>query len=207
MWPKVSVGRETVWEQAEQFGQDRAISAEAFGNIAGDFQAQGGDDGFQDLLNFVGGASSAISPEKTAALTGGVAGQVAVKTPNHEKDLLAEEVDRVDAARNELSEQLVSMSKTDSLVDKLVAKAQEVKNNSRLDRSVAELLTTQDALQDIAHTANKLCKFKKTKEGKDATAIDYKTAAAGIRDQISCLMADTKSVRAHLPKQAPANKK
>ena len=49
--------------------------------------------------------------------------------------------------------------------------------------------------------------FKKTKEGKDATVIDYKAAAAEIRDQIRCLMADTKSVRAHLPKQAPANKK
>ena len=48
LWPKVSVGRETVWEQVEQFGQDRAISGEAFDNIAGDFQAQGGDDGLAD---------------------------------------------------------------------------------------------------------------------------------------------------------------
>ena len=30
--------------------------------------------------------------------------------------------------------------------------------------------------------------------------MDYKSAAAEIRDQISCLIADTKSVRAHLPK-------
>ena len=97
---------------------------------------------------------------------------------------------------------MVNASKTDSLVDKLVAKAQQAKSSSRLERSIAELLTTQDSLQDTVHIANKMYKFKKTREGNDATVIDYKTSAAEIRDQISCLLADTKSVRAHMPKEA-----
>ena len=136
----------------------------------------------------------------------GHAGIFPVKTQSREVDFMAEDVDKKDAARGELSEQLVNMAKTDSLVDKLVSQAQEAKGNSRLERSVSELLNTQDGLQDIVHVANKLYKFKKNKDGNDATPMDYKSAAAEIRDQISCLMADTKSVRAHLPKPTPEKK-
>ena len=202
LWPKVSVGRETTWEQSEQFEQQKGISDQAFNNVSKDFQAIGGDEGFQDLLNFVGGACSSVSPDKSSAIADVSMGVVPVKAPHYEEDLLADDVDKKDKARNELSEQLVNASKTDSLVDKLVAKAQQAKGSSRLERSISELLTTQDSLQDIVHIANKMYKFMKTREGKDAEVIDYKTSAAEIRDQISCLLADTKSVRAHMPKEA-----
>ena len=111
------------------------------------------------------------------------------------------DVDALENARNELSEQLVAMNKTDALVDKLIDKAKEAPEKSiRLDRALAEILETQDTAQDIAHKSNKLYKFKKTPSGEPAKVLDYKNAAASLRDQIATLLADTKAVRAFLPK-------
>ena len=201
-WPKVSVGKETVWGAEEQFHQRTNITDDAFGMIGNEF-ASLEDEGFQGLVDFVAGINSGSSSSGLPALPDGsvLSPPSKVKDPNHEQDLMACEVDGVDNARNELSEQLVQMTKTDGLVDKLLTKAQDCRPNNRLERAVAELLATQDALQDMGHLANKLYKFRKRQDGKPATALDFKNSAATLRDQISIMVADTKSVRCHMPKQ------
>ena len=58
----------------------------------------------------------------------------------------------------------------------------------------------------MAHQASKLYKFRKSSTGSPATVLDFKKAAAEIRVQVNNLMADTKAVRAFMPKEAKEQK-
>ena len=107
------------------------------------------------------------------------------------------------------------MNKTDTLVDKLLLKAQDAqkedtapnkRDNDRFVRAIAELVETQDQAQDVSHKANKLYKFKRTKDGTDATVLDFKTMAAEVREQVTLLLADTKQVRTQMPKHSQDDK-
>ena len=106
----------------------------------------------------------------------------------------------MDKARKELSEQLSLLQKTDKLVGVLLLKAQDQRENYRLERAVAELVQSQDKAQDVQHEANKMYKFNKTKDGQLATAMDFKNATSRVRDAVNLMIADTKAVRAFLPK-------
>ena len=109
-------------------------------------------------------------------------------------------VEDMDKARKELSEQLSQLQKTDKVVDVLISKAQGQRENDRLERHVAELVESQDKAQDVKHEANKMYKFNKTKDGQLATAMDFKNATSRVRDAVNLMIADTKAVRAFLPK-------
>ena len=81
------------------------------------------------------------------------------------------------------------------------SKDKKVDPSPRLTRALQEILETQDAAQDIYHQSNKLYKFKK-QDGEPATVAMYKSAATTVKDQISILLADAKSLRPHIPKVA-----
>ena len=153
--------------------------------------------GSDNILSHTGGAPAFL--DGTIASSGeGV--------PPHEENLFAADVDAIDDARTELNVQLMQLHKTDTLVDKLLEKATDQRPNSRLERAVAELLQSQDAAQDVAHQANKLYKFKKNKDGSSATVNDLKVAATEVQDQINIMLADTKAVRAQMPKVGKTDK-
>ena len=212
LWPKVAISRETAWVQEEHFQRRDHIDADVFKGVADEFKNLA-DDGFGDLAAFINStnaAGSSTDPPKFKsgfpALLDGTIASPPVKGPPHEENFFAAEVDDIDNARNDLSEQIVQLNKTDKLVDALLEKATNAGgDNPRLERAADELLTSQDTAQDKQHQANKLYKFRKNKDGTAATAMDFKKAAADIRDQISIMIADTKAVRAFLPKVGKAN--
>ena len=214
LWPKVSFGRETAWTQEERFQQQDQIDVDTFANVAESFESM---DDFNELATFLGQTDGAIPSDAASHRTEGLSAILdGTLSGAHVKSLPADErgfpeVEAIDKARNELSEQLVQLTKTDKLVDTLLSKAtasdgdndghcKPRKPNDRLERAIAELLQSQDAAQDVAHQANKLYKFKKNADGTTATSLDFKKAALGIQDQINIMLADTKAVRAFLPK-------
>ena len=208
LWPKVSFGREAAWTQEERFQQQDQIDVDTFANVAESFESM---DDFNELATFLGQTDGAIPSDAashrseglSAILDGTLSGAHVKSLPADERGF--PEVEAIDKARNELSEQLVQLTKTDKLVDTLLSKAtasdgDNRKPNDRLERAIAELLQSQDAAQDVAHQANKLYKFKKNADGTTATSFDFKKAALGIQDQVNIMLADTKAVRAFLPK-------
>ena len=93
------------------------------------------------------------------------------------------------------------MNKTDALVEKLIVQAKEGQQHARLQRALEEMESTQEKAQDIHYTANKLYKFRKTKEGEVATALDFKNATIEVQDHVTAMLNDSKSVRTWLPKE------
>ena len=205
LWPRVSFGRETEWALSEEFIKNQALSGDAFGVVSTDFQAIT-DDGFEGLAEFLsptkpGGETNSGSASSTGFLSildGTIAGKN-IKDNPHESPFPG--VDDIEKARNELSEELVKLNKTDALVEKLIAKAKEGQQNPRLQRALEEMESTQEKAQDIHYTANKLYKLRKTKEGEVATAMDFKNATIEVQDHTTALLNDSKSVRAWLPKE------
>lgn len=209
IFPKHSFGRNISWTQSELFGNDMAIDQTAHAQICEDFDnlASGAlndlqsfiDDGDKSLPEVMNGLPAIANGPSTAG--GGAC-------PVWEDNLFCEDVDRMQKARSDLWGGLCKLQKTDTLIDKLLQKAQEVDSRRypRLQKAINECLGTQEEVTELVSEANKIFKFRKNKEGAKATIQDHIDITEKLKTATDALLGDSVSVRAHMPKEGKGEK-